>query len=175
MNDFLPTDYKAPVTGGNYMKLQDGENTFRVLSSAIVGWVDWIVEEDGTRRPKRYRMAEKPQPFNPEQPVKHFWAFVVWNYDAQAIQILELTQKTIRDDIKALVDNKKWGDPKKYDITITRSGEKLETKYSVMPNPHSELPKEVAQLWEETSINLEALYDGGDPFGKEDIAAEVTF
>lgn len=39
MNSFLPEGYdKAPSTG-QHMKLQEGRNVFRVLGSAITGWV----------------------------------------------------------------------------------------------------------------------------------------
>ena len=32
----LPTDYEAPKTVSNYLKLQDGANKFRIMSSPIV-------------------------------------------------------------------------------------------------------------------------------------------
>ena len=39
MDNFFPTeDYKVPDIS-NYMKFVEGENPFRVLSSAIVGYV----------------------------------------------------------------------------------------------------------------------------------------
>ena len=41
MNNFLPENYKDPVIPGNYMRLEEGDNTFRVLSSAITGWIIW--------------------------------------------------------------------------------------------------------------------------------------
>jgi hypothetical protein len=111
--------------------------------------VDIRVEDDGTY-----------------SKIKHFWAFVVYNYDAKQIQILEVTQKSIMNGIKALVDNVKWGDPKRYDITITRTGEKLNTEYSVQPNPHEPLADDIKDLYEHTSVNLEALFDGADPFAQ---------
>ena len=37
---FLPEDYKAPDSS-NYLKFKDGENTIRVLSSAIIGYEYW--------------------------------------------------------------------------------------------------------------------------------------
>ncbi len=42
-------------------------------------------------------------------------------------------------DMKTLFDNEDWGEPQGYDITVTREGEKLETKYSVQPSLHKEL------------------------------------
>ena len=49
---FLPENYKSPE--GNYMKLQDGENTFRVLSSAIVGWEYWNRDNKPVRSEKDF-------------------------------------------------------------------------------------------------------------------------
>jgi hypothetical protein len=37
MNDFLPKGYQTPEVPSNFMTLEDGVNSFRVLSSAIVG------------------------------------------------------------------------------------------------------------------------------------------
>lgn len=166
MENFLPNNYKLPDTKG-YLKLKDGENTFRVLSSAIIGYEYWNTDN----KPVRFKEAPRVIPSdigldkdgNPKK-VKHFWAFVVWNYDSESIQILEITQSTIQGQIKAIVDNKKWGSPKDYDITITRTGEGFDTEYSVMPNPHSDLSPEVKEFYEVKNINLDALYEGKNPF-----------
>jgi len=161
-NNFFPADYKIPVTESAYTKLQDGENNIRVLGSAVVGWEYWNTDN----KPVRSKVAFKEMPEdirigkdgNPTK-IKHFWAFVVWNYEQERVQILEITQKTIMSAIKALVDNSKWGDPKGYDISITKSGEGLETEYAVMPNPHSEAPE-----YDDIKINLQNLYTGENPF-----------
>jgi hypothetical protein len=57
------------------------------------------------------------------------WAFVVYNYDEKMIQILEVTQNQFMTGIKALVDSRHWGDPKGYNISISRSGSGFETEY----------------------------------------------
>ena len=51
-----------------------------------------------------------------------------------------------------------------YDLKITRSGEELNTTYAVVPAPHSPIPKEAKQAFDSTPINLEALFEGKDPF-----------
>lgn len=158
---FLPANEKAPE--GNYMKLLEGENTFRVLSSAIVGYEYWNTES----KPVRSKTAFQSTPADIKvdggkpTPIKYFWAFVVYNYRAEKRQVLELTQTSIQNAIRSLVENKKWGDPKNYDISITRSGSGLDTEYTVMPNPHAEFP---ADLVGTAAINLEALFTGEDPF-----------
>lgn len=175
MNDFLPKDYKEPVIN-NYMGFVEGENTFRILSPAVTGVEYWIdgVKPDGTNGavPKRVKtLAEIPpgtkfsvHPKYGEQKPKGFWAFVVWNYVDERVQVLQLTQKTIKDGIMGLYNNKKWGDPKGYDIVVKKTIEDEKTKYAVFPEPHSEVTKEVQELYKKTYINLEALFAAGDPF-----------
>lgn len=165
-NDFFPNEnYKLPNTS-NYMKFQDGENNFRVLSSAIIGWEYWNTEDKPIR--SRENFDEIPHDIktdkNGNQKISHFWAFVVWNYEANKVQILELTQKSIMQPIQALIKNPKWGNPKGYDITITRSGSGFDTEYTVMPNPHSDLSPEITSAQLRTKVNLNALYEGADPF-----------
>lgn len=172
MGDFLGKDYKAPVYPSNYMKFEDGENTFRVLSSAVTGFSYWTT----SKKPVRSKMMFEETPDDAQlskegkfQP-KHFWAFVVWNYKAERVQILELTQKSIQDAILALVNNKKWGDPVKYDITVSKAGEGLDTEYTVMPNPHS--PADGKWFADAEAVNVQALFSNGDPFTKDSAPVE---
>lgn len=156
---FLPQDYEVPTKSNGFMKFEKGANTFRILSSPIIGWEYWIEDSEGKRKPVRTRMNEE----HPEES-KHFWAMCVWNYKAKCVQILEITQAGIQKSIKALIDNPKWGKPFDYDISVTRQGDKLETEYSVMPEPKEELSQEIKAAYTKAKINLEALYEGGNPF-----------
>ena len=49
-------------------------------------------------------------------------------------------------------------------VTINRSGESLETGYSVVPSPAKKTPADILAKYEEKLINLEALFAGGNPF-----------
>lgn len=171
---FLPDNYSMP-TDSNYMKFEQGANKFRVLGQAIVGTEYWKTGDDGKRRPVRVRPGVKisvaelevnPKTNEPETP-KHFWAFPVWNYQASRVQILELTQKSIMNAITAYVENEDWGDPKDYDITVTKNGQGLETEYQVIASPHKKISQEIVEAFLETKVNVEALYDGADPFAQE--------
>ena len=131
---FLPEKYNIPDANSGYMKFKQGDNRFRVLSSAIVGWESWI-DEGGKRKPLRWKMDVRKSVEEIGDDPKHFWAFVVWNYDAEKVQVLELTQKGIMATIKNLTQDEDWGDPKEYDIVVNREGEGLETQYQVTPKP----------------------------------------
>jgi len=168
MNNFFPSeDYKLPISS-NYMKFQEGENNFRILSSAIIGWEYWNNQNKPIR--SEDRPEEMPEDIKQEKDgsyrINHFWIFAVYNYEAKKIQILELTQKGIMKTIQGLVKNQKWGNPSGYDITVTRSGSGFDTEYSCVPNPHSEIDTAIIMQYEKMNINLDALYDGEDPFKK---------
>lgn len=68
--------------------------------------------------------------------------------------------------IKKQVDNPKWGDPRDYDFTVTRTEEKGKTTYSVTNAPKEALDPGILQLYKDTPLNMAALYEGGDPFAE---------
>jgi len=159
-NDFFDEGYEVPQTNGNYMKLKPGENRFRILSKPIIGWLDWK-----DNKPLRFRMKEKPNaPIDPAKKIKHFWAVIVWNYNENKIAILELTQTSIQSAIQSLIKDDDWGSPFGYDIKIVKMGELLDTEYTTKPVPHKPASAEIVEQYMDSDINLEALFDGGDPF-----------
>lgn len=168
---FLPVNYEVP-TSSRYMKFEDGANDFRVLGSAIVGYEYWKTNKDGSRKPVRVRpnvnipiseLEENPQTGELEMP-RHFWAFPVWNYKDQRVQILHITQKSIQRSMLTYIKSPKWGDPKGYDYTVIRLNIGGKTSYDVKVSPPSPVPQDAVEEYDQTYINLEALYEGADPF-----------
>ena len=107
---------------------------------------------------------------------KHFWAFTVYNYDTQSIQVLELKQKSIMRAIEAYTENPKWGNPQGYDLLIekVKTGPRdRDVKYNVIPEPPSTLDAGIAELANMVPVRLEALYDGQDPFAVTDETNEA--
>lgn len=161
--DFLPDDYVAPKSSNHYMKLQDGENKIRILSKPIIGWEDWV-----DKKPVRRKLSDKPEKsFDPKKPFKHFWSMIVWNYTDEEIQILHITQASIRRPIETLCKDNDWGAPFFYDIKIIRKGDGMETEYVVNPLPHKPLKAEVKDKFHERKCNLEAIFHNEDPFSSE--------
>ena len=161
--NFLPTGYEVPKTASNYMKFEEGKNRFRILSSAIVGY-EWWSESNGVRKPNRVKTYDEAVEQGID-PLKPFWAFVVWNYQQSKVQILELTQKGLMNSIKALVDDDEWGAPQEYDLTVTRTGKDKETKYALTPSPAKAIDPKIKEEYKGMSIDLNKLYVGDDPFG----------
>lgn len=157
----LPESYSPTQGGGNnYTRLKDGDTKIRILTSPIIGYEYFTVDN----KPSRSKTMFKSTPDIKEwAKVKEFWAFVVYNYNEEAVQIMEVTQNTIKNQIFALSKDEDFGDPKLYDLKINRSGKDLETTYQV--KALWQKPFENKQAIEEAkNINLEALFDGLDPF-----------
>ena len=157
---FLPNGYQPQESDSpnKYMKLKNGDNLVRILSKPIIGHIGW--------RDKQPHRAKKIEDLsgNFDNTPKEFWAVVCYCYDTQSISVWEITQKTILKAITSLSNDKAWGSPLKYDMKITRTGEDLQTEYQVSPYPHRETPDKVKDEFKATSINLEALFTGDNPF-----------
>jgi len=182
---FFPEGYEIP-TENRYMRFEEGRNKFRILAGfdaenkkAIMGTEYWVTVE-GRRKPRRLRINETvsiveleidDRTGDLEQP-KHFWAMPVYNHQERKIQILEITQSTIKRGIKNIVSDEDWGNPRDYDLVVTKNkiGEKIE--YSVNATPHKPLDEAILKEFEEMSLNLEALFEGKDPFAPEKIDIE---
>ncbi len=158
---FLPKDYVQPKEEGSYYKFKKGENRFRILSEAVLGYEYWTRDNKPVRSVEQWSEAPENAKVDPEtgRYQKHFWAFVVYNYEAKKAQIMEITQSTIMSGIEALTLNKKWGDPTGYDIAVNATGDGLEREYTVIAEPHSEAPQA-----DTSKIDLQALFSGSDPF-----------
>jgi hypothetical protein len=175
MSDFLPEGYEVKATSDQYMKLEQGDNRFRILASPIIGQEWWTEDAKKNRFVHRRRKGERISPEElGEDPIREFWAMPVFDYKDKKIKILELTQKGVMRSIQNLSRDEDWGNPKGvngYDLVIMREGEGRETKYDVQPKPHKKLDEGVMRLFADMKINLEAMYDGGDPFATEDVKA----
>jgi len=115
--------------------------------------------------------AEVRNATDSRQQAKHFWAFTVYNYTTQTIQVLELKQQTIMKPIEAYADNPKWGNPQDYDLVVekVKTGPRdRDVEYTVIPEPPSKLDEGIAELAKSIPVRLDALYEGEDPFAVTD-------
>lgn len=167
---FLPANYEVPSTGGNYFKPEEGIHTIRVVSlQPVIGWTYW----NTANKPIRLREDPKAPPADLRtggkfaDKVKHFWAFTVYNYELQRLQIWEVTQVTIMGVLKGLAENAKWGHPGNYDLDVTKAVNGDKTTWTITPNPPSKMDPAIKDMVKATPINLELLFDGLDPFGNE--------
>ena len=155
----IPDNFEPQSKNSNYLRLTPGSHRIRVLSDALAGYEWWEDTDAGGRTPKRIPLDGHP-PVEFAEDVKKFLAFVVWNYEIERLQVLEITQSSIQKELKALEKDKEWKDLKTFDILIERTGvDKNTTKYRVSPKPHSELSKEIEEAKKGLPV-LEALFEG---------------
>lgn len=171
---FLPEDYEVPSSGGgSYFKPVTGDNRLRILSDVVIGWQYWNMDN------KPVRMREKPDQTpsdirlnddgKPDR-VKHFWCVLVWDYDASQLKIWEITQAGIQGSLAEFANDEDWGHPKNYNILLKKEGEKINTKYTVIPKPAKPLDERIVKEWQEAKVNLEAVFeDGASPLGYDGI------
>lgn len=180
-NSFLPSDYKAPTSDSQFMKLQDGDNKFRILTPAVIGWEGWknnkpfrVKAVTGQDCPIKDSDVDFDVKYNKPK-INHFWAFVIWSYADKKIQVLEITQKTIMKAIENYYIVEDWGDPRNYDLNIKRDNVGEKVSYSVIPTPPKPLSQEAAEAFEVSKVDLEKLFSGEYPMGKPDNLDEVPF
>lgn len=176
---FLPQNYTIPENNSNsrYLnpsKLEDSKPTrLRILSKALLGWSYWTNENKLVRLKLEDRPKSTPvdiQVRDGKAKINHFWAIVVYNYNTERLEVLEITQKTIQAQLKNYFDDTDYGDPFNYDFKITKTGQELETKYNIIatpPKPFDPALKEKVKPDLEI-INLEKLIEGGNPFEDSD-------
>lgn len=163
---FLPQDYNVPDASNGYMKLKPGANRFRILTPAITGWEYWNKDNKPVRSKEPFDLMPediKPNKDGSIPSPKHFWAFVVWNYQEKMVQILEITQATIQRGLKIKIDNRE-GNATGNDFIITRTGEGFDTDYDIDVAESAPLAPEIETAFKAKNVNLEALYTGSDPF-----------
>lgn len=176
---FYPENVEIKGGEGRYMKFTQGDNRFRILSEPVIGFEWWV-----DKTPKRVPAIVKDGMFQPvkpipaaevseKQPARLFNAFVVWNYQTERIEILEITQKSVLRLIMKHSRDEDYGDPRKYDIVVSRDGEGLDTSYEFMAKPPKEPMSEVLEAYEKENINLKALFTGKDPFNFDQTEADV--
>lgn len=158
----LPENYElTKSTGGNYTKLQEGTTKIRILTSPIVGW-EYFNQEN---RPIRQKVPFDWIPSDSKEwrKPKEFRAFVVWNYEEKSVQVMEITQKSLKDKLYNYVKDPDFWDPKTYDLKFSKTGKGLDTEYDILALGKSEFDNAEA-LEKAKAIRLDALYEGEDPF-----------
>ena len=160
-----------PVSVSNYLKFEEGDNKIRILEKPITGYEYWV-ENGNDRKPVRLKQFPKVMPAEAlpakyGDKIKYFEAFVVWNYAAEKIQIMQLIQVSIYDKLMDYDTSEDWGDIKQYDVNIKKTTADM-TSYDVMALPPTDLSTEIAEAFAEADVDLELLFDGKDPFKKED-------
>lgn len=133
----LPDDYTIPSSGDNfYVGKIDGTATVRIISSFVVGY-SYYTEAGGIVRSRseftatpgiKFKFGSKEERDKP----KYIWAFLLYNYKTKKIEMCELDKRDLHRKLDNLMKGK-WGDPRGYDVTITKTGTGTDTRYDINP------------------------------------------
>lgn len=162
---FLPVDFELPAKSNwRYTRFWKGETTkIRILSNAIVGYEYFTNDNRPIRQKEIFKWI--PADSKEQRAPKLFWAFICYNYNTEQIEICEITQRSIMEAILNLKNDPDFWDPvNTYDLKITRQGESLQTKYTVLPWNKEKLDQKIMDEYENNTIVLNALYEWKDPF-----------
>lgn len=161
---FGEVDWNAADSGStksDFMRLEEGENTVRVMGNPVQFYIHWVVTPDGARRkvnspvgsPDLVRRLEdsgfKRQPR---------WLIKVLDRNDDTFRLLEVGPQ-IYNAIKALYNNSRWGKVTAYDVTINKGPKGTQPLYSVTPNPKEALSADFKSRFMEFNdrVNMEKL------------------
>jgi hypothetical protein len=147
---------------------------------AIAGW-EWWTEVDGKRKPNRIEQYNsKGEALMPPKVLfegekkdnpKNFFAYIIYNYNTEKFETMQIHQKALKTAILDLAKNKDWGKIDGYNINITKTQTGKETQsveYTVMPSPHSKLEKELQDELNNLNWDLNQLFVGKHPWDNQE-------
>lgn len=145
----------------DFMKLEEGENTVRIMGNPIQFYIHWC---DGPDKSKRKfnspaddaAMVRRLEDSGFKRTAR--WFIKVLDRRDNEFKALEIGPQ-VYNGIKSLYNNKRWGKVTGYDITITRAPKGTQPLYSVTPNPHEALPGDLKAKFQDFNdrVNLERL------------------
>lgn len=178
-----------PESGASAYTMQNLESgdsfKLRFMTEILDGWSLWAEDEEG--QPTVIRAEEKEQ-IDPSQASinklsgkpnkrKQFVAGIVYNYETERFEVFETDKASIIKKLWELDQDPDLGDLQGYDIKLSKTGQGMDTRYSVLPLGKSKVKKDIKERFNELEYNLHALYDGGNPLDAvsdtNDIADEV--
>ena len=162
----FPKDYKPeevkPMNKENqkslFTRFNLGDNKVRILSEVTIGYVWW--ENKKPYRCERLDQIPSGIEKGGRDGFKEFWAFKVYNHTEQTVQVMEVTQTTIKTALFSYNNDEDWGDVREYDLNIRKTGEGMKTEYTVIPSPKKELTPAVLEATERVKINWENYMSG---------------
>jgi len=94
---------------------------------------------------------------------------LVYDYSANDFKILQITQKTLMDQLFKFISDEDYGDPTGYDIKISKTGEGKKTEYSLVAAPPKAIKSDIQQRFDDLRCDLNRLFDGEDPFAEASV------
>jgi len=182
----LSSFYREPTQPSQFVKFDfDKLTRIRILDEGVAGFEAWTQAENKPIRlpmndlgkmegqfPVPVKKKTKTDPVTKivtetnEDKISIFWAFTVWNYDLEQIQVWSFTQAGIRKAIANYRQDPDYSDILAYDFKVTKkkTGEKnTDVEYSILAGKESELPEAVTEAMFDIDVDLNRLFTGEYP------------
>ena len=162
-------DGDAGAGGGKtqFMRLEQGSSTVRVMGNPHQFYVHWVDLPDGGKRkinspisdPALLRRLDEE-----DFKRKPRWIVKVLDRSDNEFKLLEIGSQ-IYNGIRALFNNPKWGKVTDYDLDIIRGKPGTNPLYAVQPNPKELIGSEFKASFTafNDSVNIDALTKPADP------------
>jgi hypothetical protein len=191
---FLSKTASATVNataGGNYLspsKLSDGGSVrFALLTDTPLEFHEsWGTASDGSSKPFRFDFEPTYEDVIAEMgtyapregrggpgtaDVKFCIAIPVFNYEAGAVQVLSISQKSILRELDSISQEEDYANLTEWDFTLSKKGSGLTTEYKLRPAPRKKgSDATITAAWEEVKaagFSLDRLLTGSNPFKPE--------
>lgn len=165
----LPGDTSGGIGGGDFFKVEKGQNKILIVGEVITGYEYWTNDDKPVR--SREKFADTPnikvrqvrndktgETETKADSQRFFWAMPVYDHKDKSYKLWQVTQKSLRDSLASLQNNPDWGNPiGTYSISIDRQGDNLTTKYTVIANPtkDAEALAAIVAAYSESAIDLD--------------------
>ena len=174
--------------GGNYLNPSsiDKDQTVRITilgTESLGGYECWVTKEgkrfsmkfktEPTREDLKDRADEEGVELTGDEKPKGFYAFFVWNYEEECVQVFQFSQQGLIDPIISnLSDEEISQEPHAYDFKLSTNGMSgLDKRYQVACVPgkrrQEKINKQIEEAWEEVrekGADLSNLLVGADRF-----------
>ena len=170
---FGEVDWNSADSGtkSDFIRLEEGENTVRVMGNPVQFYIHWVVTPDGSRRkvnsPVDYPdLVRRLEDSGFRRQAR--WLIKVLDRTDDEFRILEVGPQ-IYNGVKALYNNSRWGKVTAYDVTISKGPKGSQPLYSVTPNPKEPLSSDFKAKFVDFNdrVNVEKIISPSD-------AAEVA-
>ena len=140
---------------------EDGSvKPFRFAEDPSADDISTEMGDDYTRRQNRDGTAPEP--------VKFAIAAPVYNYDTSAVQIMQLSQKSIIRELDGISQMEDYANLLEHDFVLGKEGNGLNTEYSLRPVPRKKgSEKAIGGAWteaQESGFEIGRLLTGENPF-----------
>lgn len=151
-------DYVPTSSNQDFIKLTSGTTRrFRIMSLPFICLEAW----DEAGKPKRSRQASDLQGLRDQ---KTLMSFMVWDFENECPGVWSISQKGIQRTIYNLSSDLDYGDPRGYDLKVTKQGSGMETNYSLIPGPIVGLSNEIKVQFKNITLDWDLFLKGeGSP------------